>query len=108
MQQALCGFGWMSDNSALNCIGEISAHFYSDTILDLHELMALALALILPRVQVHFDLSSRVVGLLSASTMAGVSSISLAIYVFVIRIHQAERSTITVDDDRCCQLGTHI
>ncbi|WVR04249.1 hypothetical protein IAU60_001249 [Kwoniella sp. DSM 27419] len=45
---ALCGFGWMSDNSALQCI-----------------------AVILPRVQVHFDLSSRVVGLLSASTMAG-------------------------------------
>ncbi|WVQ97518.1 hypothetical protein IAU59_004632 [Kwoniella sp. CBS 9459] len=45
---ALCGFGWMSDNSALQCI-----------------------AVILPRVQVHFDLSSKVVGLLSASTMAG-------------------------------------
>nr|ODN86021.1 membrane transporter [Cryptococcus depauperatus CBS 7841] len=45
---ALCGFGWMSDNSALQCI-----------------------AVILPRVQIHFDLSSRIVGLLSASTMAG-------------------------------------
>ncbi|KAK6904238.1 membrane transporter [Kwoniella mangroviensis CBS 10435] len=45
---ALCGFGWMSDNSALQCI-----------------------AVILPRVQVHFNLSSKVVGLLSASTMAG-------------------------------------
>ncbi|KAK8846568.1 hypothetical protein IAR55_005654 [Kwoniella newhampshirensis] len=45
---ALCGFGWMSDNSALQCI-----------------------AVILPRVQVHYDLSSEVVGLLSASTMAG-------------------------------------
>ncbi|WVQ83853.1 hypothetical protein IAT38_005997 [Cryptococcus sp. DSM 104549] len=45
---ALCGFGWMSDNSALQCV-----------------------AVILPRVQVHFDLSSKVVGLLSASTMAG-------------------------------------
>ncbi|WWC58954.1 uncharacterized protein I303_101499 [Kwoniella dejecticola CBS 10117] len=45
---ALCGFGWMSDNSALQCI-----------------------AVILPRVQVHFNLTSKVVGLLSASTMAG-------------------------------------
>ncbi|WVO22829.1 uncharacterized protein IAS62_004172 [Cryptococcus decagattii] len=45
---ALCGFGWMSDNSALQCI-----------------------AVILPRVQVHFNLSSKVVGILSASTMAG-------------------------------------
>ncbi|RXK39614.1 membrane transporter [Tremella mesenterica] len=45
---ALCGFGWMSDNSALQCI-----------------------AVILPRVQVHYDLTARVVGLLSASTMAG-------------------------------------
>ncbi|KIR34951.1 membrane transporter [Cryptococcus deuterogattii MMRL2647] len=45
---ALCGFGWMSDNSALQCI-----------------------AVILPRVQVHFNLSSKVVGVLSASTMAG-------------------------------------
>ncbi|WVQ75341.1 hypothetical protein IAR50_004960 [Cryptococcus sp. DSM 104548] len=45
---ALCGFGWMSDNSALQCI-----------------------AVILPRVQIHFNLSSQVVGLLSACTMAG-------------------------------------
>lgn len=29
-------------------------------------------AVILPRVQVHFNLSSKIVGLLSASTMAGV------------------------------------
>ena len=28
--------------------------------------------MILPRVQVHFDLSSKTVGLVSASTMAGV------------------------------------
>lgn len=46
---ALCGCGWMSDNSALQCI-----------------------AVILPRVQVHYGLSSRTSGLLSASTMAGV------------------------------------
>ena len=45
---ALCGFGWMSDNSSLQCV-----------------------ALILPRVQVEFDLTAKVVGLLSASTMAG-------------------------------------
>ncbi|WWC87375.1 uncharacterized protein L201_002264 [Kwoniella dendrophila CBS 6074] len=45
---ALCGFGWMSDNSALQTI-----------------------AVILPRVQIHYNLSSKVVGLLSASTMAG-------------------------------------
>ncbi|ORX36134.1 major facilitator superfamily domain-containing protein [Kockovaella imperatae] len=45
---ALCGTGWMSDNSSLQCI-----------------------AVILPRVQINFDLSSKVVGLLSASTMAG-------------------------------------
>lgn len=47
---ALCGCGWMSDNSALACI-----------------------AVILPRVQVHWNLGSEVVGVLSASTMAGVS-----------------------------------
>lgn len=47
---ALCGCGWMSDNSALACI-----------------------AVILPRVQVHFGLGSEVAGMLSASTMAGVS-----------------------------------
>jgi hypothetical protein len=47
---ALCGCGWMSDNSALACI-----------------------AVILPRVQVHFGLEDHVVGLLSASTMGGVS-----------------------------------
>lgn len=47
---ALCGCGWMSDNSALACI-----------------------AVILPRVQIHFGLKDEVVGMLSASTMAGVS-----------------------------------
>lgn len=45
---ALCGCGWMSDNSALCCI-----------------------AVILPRVKVHFGLKDEVVGLLSASTMGG-------------------------------------
>lgn len=49
---ALCGCGWMSDNSALQCI-----------------------AVILPRVQVHYGLSSKTSGILSASTMAGVSEI---------------------------------
>jgi hypothetical protein len=37
------------------------------------EMSAERAAVILPRVQVHFDLTSEVVGLLSASTMAGVS-----------------------------------
>jgi len=60
---ALCGFGWMSDNSALQCIGQYISQQAADT--------ADPLAVILPRVQVHFDLTSEVVGLLSASTMAG-------------------------------------
>jgi hypothetical protein len=60
---ALCGFGWMSDNSALQCIGPY---------ISLQKTQVLTLsAVILPRVQVHFDLTSEVVGLLSASTMAG-------------------------------------
>lgn len=50
---ALCGCGWMSDASALACI-----------------------AVILPRVKVHFDLGSETAGILSASMMAGVSSFS--------------------------------
>lgn len=33
--------------------------------------------MILPRVQIHFNLSSQIVGLLSASTMAGVCAILL-------------------------------
>ncbi|KLT44613.1 MFS general substrate transporter [Cutaneotrichosporon oleaginosum] len=45
---ALCGCGWMSDNSALQCI-----------------------AVVLPRVRVHFNLGSEIAGLLSASMMAG-------------------------------------
>ncbi|KAL7423637.1 hypothetical protein Q5752_001218 [Cryptotrichosporon argae] len=45
---ALCGCGWMADNSALQCV-----------------------AVILPRVQIHYDLSTRAAGFLSASTMAG-------------------------------------
>jgi len=61
---ALCGFGWMSDNSALQCIGTLMYDQMTSLI---------SLAVILPRVQVHFDLTSEVVGLLSASTMAGVS-----------------------------------
>lgn len=61
---ALCGFGWMSDNSALQCIGTSMCDQMTSLI---------SLAVILPRVQVHFDLTSEVVGLLSASTMAGVS-----------------------------------
>ena len=61
---ALCGFGWMSDNSALQCIG--TSMYDQMTKLN-------SSAVILPRVQVHFDLTSEVVGLLSASTMAGVS-----------------------------------
>jgi len=36
------------------------------------DLLVLTPAVILPRVQIHFDLTSKVVGLLSASTMAGV------------------------------------
>lgn len=36
-------------------------------------------AVILPRVQVHFDLSSKVVGLVSASTMAGVYVLSVTL-----------------------------
>lgn len=47
---ALCGCGWMSDASALACI-----------------------AVILPRVSVHFGLGSETAGVLSASMMAGVS-----------------------------------
>ncbi|GMK53508.1 hypothetical protein CspeluHIS016_0100940 [Cutaneotrichosporon spelunceum] len=45
---ALCGCGWMSDNSALQCI-----------------------AVVLPRVRIHFNLGSEIAGLLSASMMAG-------------------------------------
>ena len=63
--QALCGFGWMSDNSALQCIGGLNA---LDTVTQ-----RLIPAVILPRVQTHFNLSHEVVGLLSACTMAGVS-----------------------------------
>lgn len=59
---ALCGCGWMSDNSALQCI-----------------------AVILPRVQVHYDLSSRTSGILSASTMAGVSGHGASMIAFVPR-----------------------
>jgi hypothetical protein len=47
--QVLCGLGWMSDNATLQCV-----------------------AIILPRVQVHFDLSSTEASLLSASTMVNV------------------------------------
>lgn len=54
----------MSDNSALQCIGPLNSS--SDS------LATDTPAVILPRVQIHFDLSSKVVGLLSASTMAGV------------------------------------
>lgn len=46
--QFLCGMGWMSDNATLQCV-----------------------AIILPRVQRHFSLSSTAASALSASTMSG-------------------------------------
>ncbi|KAL1408359.1 hypothetical protein Q8F55_005168 [Vanrija albida] len=52
---ALCGCGWMSDNAALVCV-----------------------AVILPRVRIHWDLSEKLVGVLSASTMAGMMAGSVA------------------------------
>lgn len=55
----------MSDNSALQCIGTCCYLKYY--------MLILPSAVILPRVKVHFDLTSEVVALLSASTMAGVS-----------------------------------
>lgn len=45
-------------------------------LFDVLQKQLIPLAVILPRVQVHFDLTSEVVGLLSASTMAGVSLFS--------------------------------
>ncbi|CAG8483346.1 8940_t:CDS:10 [Ambispora gerdemannii] len=44
----LCGFGWLADNMWLQCI-----------------------AVILPRVQVHFDVSDRYIGTLSSSVFIG-------------------------------------
>jgi hypothetical protein len=60
----------------------------------------IALAVILPRVQVHFDLTSKVVGLLSASTMAGVRSVSSFVRHVDMYIDQS-------DDDWRRRLGSH-
>jgi hypothetical protein len=56
-------------------------------------------AVILPRVQVHFDLSSKVVGLVSASTMAGVCSFSDSDWDI------SANTWCLVDDDRRDRLG---
>lgn len=76
----------MSDNSALQCIGK-------PTPVPVQVLNA---AVILPRVQTHFNLSHEIVGLLSACTMAGVSYPTSAV------------RELTADDDWRGRVGDHL